>query len=180
MNHHVGQLNKKIKSEEYKERNRKSSKDFTRKSKVGFVKYVLMILNIMKKSVQIEMNNFFKHVLGEAVGVKRQSFADAREKIKDSAFVEIFDLSVGDALELEDADLYNCGSITSRTGYRVSVIDGTTLRLEHGEELEREYGESTPCDGQVFARVSVVYDVLNDFTRLPAGRSATQQSNPLV
>jgi hypothetical protein len=45
----------------------------------------------------------------------------------------------------------------------VSAIDGSTLRLENSEELEREYGLSTPCEGQVFARVSVVYDVLNDF-----------------
>jgi hypothetical protein len=37
------------------------------------------------------------------------------------------------------------------------------LRLENSDELRREYGESTPCAGQVFARVSVVYDVLNDF-----------------
>jgi hypothetical protein len=117
----------------------------------------------MKKSVQIELNNFFKHVLEASIGIKRQSFEDAREKILDSAFTEIFELSVENALDLEDAEFYNNGSITSRIGYRVSVIDGSLLRLENSEELQREYGESTPCEGQVFARGSVVYDVLNDF-----------------
>ena len=156
----IGEL---IKSYAYKVRNRKSQKDFTRESKVGFVKYILMLLNFMKKSVQIEVNKFFRNVLGEVVGVKRQSFDDAREKILDSAFVEIYEVSVEDALELEDADYYKNGSISSREGYRVSVIDGTLLRLENSEELQREYGQSTPSEGQVFARVSVVYDVLNDF-----------------
>ena len=128
-----------IKSYEYKVRNRRSGKDFTRESKVGFVKYVLILLNMMKKSVQIEVNNFFKRVLEAGVGVKRQSFEAARQKISENAFIEIFELSVENAIELEDADYYNAGSITSRTGYRVSVIDGSTLRLENSEELRREY-----------------------------------------
>jgi len=123
----------------------------------------MMILNFMKKSVQIELNNFLKHVLEASIGLRRQSFENAREKILDSAFIEIFELSVENAIEVEDAEFYNNGSITSRTGYRVSLIDGSTLRLENSEELQREYGGSTPCEGQVFARVSVVYDVLNDF-----------------
>jgi len=152
-----------IKSYAYKVRNRKGQKDFTRESKVGFVKYILMVLNFMKKSVQIEVNKFYRNVLGEVIGVKRQSFEDAREKILDSAFVEIYEASVEDAFELEDADYYERGSITSSEGYRVSVIDGTTLKLENSEELKKEYGESTPSEGQTFGRVSVVYDVLNDF-----------------
>ena len=156
-------ISDKIKSYAYKIQNRKRPTDFTRESKLGFVACVLIILNFTKKSVQIEVNNFIKHVLGKAPGVKRQSFENAREKILDSAFVEIYETSVEDALELEDADYYKSGSITSREGYRVSVIDGTTLKLENSEELQREYGESTPCEGQVFARVSAVYDVLNDF-----------------
>ena len=156
-------MSKLIKSYAYKERNRKSSKDFSRESKVGFVKYVMMVLNFMKKSLQAEVNNFIKHVLGESVGIKRQSLSDAREKITDRAFIEIFELSVENAIELEDTDLYSNGSKKSSTGYRVSVIDGSTVRLENSEELQREYGESTPCEGQIFGRVSVVYDVLNDF-----------------
>ena len=60
---HAVLLSNLIKSYEYKVRNRKSAKDFTRNSKVGFVNYVLMLLNFMKKSVQIELNNFFKRVL---------------------------------------------------------------------------------------------------------------------
>ena len=148
-----------LKSYEYKVRNRKSPKDFTKNSKVGFVNYVLLLLNFMKKSAQIELNNFFKRVLGVGVGVKRQSFDDARQKILDSAFIEIFELSVENALEIEDAVYYSCGNLNSSSGYRVSVIDGSTVRLENSEELQREYGQSTPCEGQVFARVSVVYDV---------------------
>ena len=152
-----------INSYEYKIRNRQSSQDFSRESKLGFVKYILMLLNFMKKSLQIEVNTFFKHVLGESVGVKRQSLSDAREKILDSAFMEIYELSAANALALADADLYSGGSLTSRTGYRVSAVDGSLVRLENSEELAREYGSSTPCEGQIFARVSVVYDVLNDF-----------------
>ena len=163
MKKHLGKIAEIIKSYVYKVRNRKKASDFTRKSKLGFVAVMLIVLNFTKKSVQIEVNNFMKHVLGERPEVKRQSFDDARQKILDSAFIEIFEVSVEDAMELEDADLYKGGSITSRTGYRVSVIDGSTLKLENSEELRREYGQSTPCEGQVFARVSVVYDVLNDF-----------------
>ena len=122
-----------------------------------------MIMNMMKKSVQIEINKFYKHVLGEKIGLKRQSFEDARKKIKASAFEEILELSIENAIELEDADLYEGGSVSSRTGYRVSVIDGSLLELENSEELQREYGASTPCEGKVYGRVSVVYDVLNDF-----------------
>jgi len=163
MKKHGVKISERIKSYAYKIENRMNGRDFTRKSKLGFVASVLIILNFAKKSVQIEVNNFIKRVLGKAPGVKRQSFEDSRKKISENAFIEIFEVSVEDALELEDADLYKAGSIISRTGYRVSVIDGSTLKLENSEELCREYGQSTPCEGQVFARVSVVYDVLNDF-----------------
>ena len=163
MKKHTEKISKRIKSYVYKIQNRKKASDFTRKSKLGFVAVVLLILNFTKKSVQIEVNNFVKRILGKTPGIKRQSFEEGREKIKDGAFVEIYEVSVEDAMELEDADLYKNGSITARKGYRVSVIDGSTLKLENSEELQKEYGESTPCEGQVFARVSVVYDVLNDF-----------------
>jgi len=163
MKKHTEKISERIKSYVYKFRNRKKASDFTRKSKLGFVAVVLLILNFTKKSVQIEVNNFVKRILGKIPGVRRQSFEDARQKILDSAFIEIFEVSVEDAFEIEDADYYKNGSMTSRTGYRVSVIDGTTLKLENSAELQREYGETTPCEGQVFARVSTVYDVLNDF-----------------
>ena len=163
MKKHTEKITERIKSYGYKIENRKKPSDFTRRSKIGFVAAVLLILNFTKKSVQIEINNFIKQVLGKKPGVRRQSLDDAREKILDSAFVEIYEVSVEDAIGLEDADYYKAGSITSREGYRISVIDGTTPRLENSEELRREYGESTPCEGQVFARVSLVYDVLNDF-----------------
>ena len=128
---HTEILTNRIKSYEYKARNRKSAKDFTRDSKVGFVKYVLLILNFIKKSVQIEVNNFFKNVIGTSIGLRRQSFEDAREKILDSAFVEIFELSVENALELEDADFYSTGSITSRFGYRVCVFTICVIAVLH-------------------------------------------------
>jgi hypothetical protein len=130
---------------------------------VGFVNYVMMVLNFMKKSVQIEMNNFFKRILELTVGARRQSFDEARKKISEGAFEEIYEMSVTDAMEMEDWEYWNGAKMRTLEGYRITAIDGSLLRLENSKELKREYGQTTPVAGQIFGRVSAAYDLLNDF-----------------
>lgn len=152
----VSQLVKnKIESVDFMHKSRSSEKDFTRTSKLGFVNTISIMLNFFTKSINIELRNFFKNVAETKETVKRQSFDTARRKISYEAVKELFDSTVTAAFLPEDAKLFR--------GYRVFGIDGSTLKLENSEELKNAYGLKAPALDQVFARISALYEITNDF-----------------
>ena len=136
------------------EKSRNNARAFTRKRKLGFVNTVLLSLNFVSRPLGAELNNYFINILREGETVQQQSFSEARQNIKYEAFREIFELSVNEGLAVEDATLYE--------GLRVVAIDGSLVQLKTTQELIERFGGSTPAEGKAFARMSVVYDVLND------------------
>lgn len=130
--------------------------DFSRKRKLDFRSIVGILLNFNKKTTQTEIDIFFNQILNDEEPVSRQAFEKARLKINYTAFLELYKLSVKIGLDPEDSSFLK--------GYRLLGIDGSTLMLEKSEELIEYFGGSTPNKGDVFARISVCYDVLNDFT----------------
>jgi hypothetical protein len=135
--------------------NRLSPKYFSRKGKIGFENTIMMLLNFMKKSNQTEINNFFERIIKSKDAVRKQSFDEAREKISYKAFMALSDTSVKNGLSLIDSILFE--------GFRLLAIDGSTLLLENTEELFNYFGPTTPSKGDVYARISMVIDVLNNF-----------------
>jgi len=138
---------------EYKILHRIRSSDFSRIGKIGFENTVMLMLNFFKKSSFIEIYNFFDRILKVGTTVSRQAFEQAREKISYTAFLQLFNETVNKAISCDDSLCYK--------GYRLLAIDGSTVMLENSKELKEFFGESTPSKGDIFARISMVFDVLN-------------------
>jgi hypothetical protein len=144
-----------IDSLEFKILHRMKSEDFSRKGKLGFTHTMLMMLNFFKKSSSIEIYNYFDRIGKPDEAVSRQAFAQAREKISHTAFKMFFEETVKLGTSVENPRLYKW--------WRLMAIDGSTLMTEKSPELEKYFGPTTPSKGDVFARISMLYDIENGF-----------------
>lgn len=140
---------------EFKVTHRTAAKHFSREGKIGFVNTISMMLNFFKKTPVIEIFNFFDRIAKNNETVSRQAFEQAREKISHTAFVELFDETVKKGLSTVDPFLYK--------GYRLIAVDGSTVMVENSKELKEYFGSSSPSEGDVFARISMLFEVLNGF-----------------
>lgn len=128
---------------------------FTKEGKMGFVNLISFILSLKKKSLQIELDNFFKALPGEECSITKQAFSEARQKISPRAFTILFHAVIKQFYK-DDFKTYR--------GFRLSAIDGTTLELQNTEALRKAYGYAENTTVKVArARVSGLYDVENNF-----------------
>jgi len=134
---------------------------------------VLFLLNLVKGSLQDELDHFFR--LGDTFasrGVTKSAFSQARQKLRATAFVELLDHLVG--------AFYRLGHARRWQGLRVLAIDGSTLALPDEMALELHFGDVARERGErhPLARVAMIYDVLN---RLPiAARIASMDDGELT
>lgn len=130
-------------------------KAFTRERKMGFTKLIAFILNLTRKSLQLELDEFMAVLQDSDISITKQSFSEARLKISPDAFKILFQEIV--------KGFYTATDITTYRGYRLLAIDGTTLELPNTEELRIEFGSATNKFDQIArARVSGLYDVENN------------------
>ena len=115
-------LKSKIMIEDYifKCSNRISPSYFTRSGKMGFKETILFMINMINKSLQIELNNFFEVILKRDKVISKQAFSENRQKISPNAFIELNDGII-------DVIYNECDEYSLWNGYRLSAIDGTTL-----------------------------------------------------
>jgi predicted permease len=78
-------------SEQFKEECRKKSKYFTRKRILTFPVLIGFLLNLLTKSLQIELEKFLKVLKGPAteVSVTKQAFCQARQNFSERAFIRL-------------------------------------------------------------------------------------------
>jgi hypothetical protein len=131
---------------------------------------VAFLLNMLTKTLQVELHRFFKLLAGQtqAVTVSKQAFSQARQKLSEQTF-----LRLGERLVEE---FYTENTYTTWQGYRLIGIDGSTVQLPESEAIRQEFGCSANQYGQgmPLGRVSVAYDVENglsvDAQLAPYGR----------
>ena len=129
---------------------------FKREGKMGFVKLIAFILNSTKKSLQFELDNFFKVIQGTDCSITKQAFSEARQKLSPKAFIILFQAVIQQFYEPNDFKTYR--------GFRLSAIDSSTLELQNTEELRKAYGFAENKTHKIArARVSGLYDVENHF-----------------
>ncbi len=127
---------------------------FSREGKLGFVNIMSFILNIVKKTLQIELDDFFKAIKEEQNRVSKQAFSEARNKIAWEAFEELYRQTVKTAYEANDLSYFE--------GYRLSAIDGTSLAVDNSKELIEYFGSSGRGCQAATARASCLYDLQNN------------------
>lgn len=128
---------------------------FTRPSKkLSFLKVILLILNLPKRSLAIELSDFFESLDESDHICTASAFSQARYKIKWELF--------SDLAKFSSDVFYANKEIKTWNGYRLEGVDGTSLNLVKTEELQSYFGLQTNgrCD-YVQARVVARYDLLN-------------------
>lgn len=139
------------------------SNDFTRKRKQPFGNVLLFMFNLLKKSLVIEIDNFFNHLNSklENNGIQNftsSAFVQKRKKINPVVFKYLSSVIIDN--NYNDSCNKN---IKLFSGFRVLAVDGSKITLPCTDELKKEFGESKNQTNTavVQGRISVLYDVLN-------------------
>lgn len=122
------------------------------------------MMNFLRKSLALEIENFVKHFkffIGNAklTGFSKSAFVQCRNKIQPEVFKHLNHSLITEFYTDNEA------SVKLWKGFRLLSVDGSRMTLPNTEELKNEYGETKnqTSTGVVQARASVLYDVLNHF-----------------
>ena len=143
-----------INSDDYRERNITRQTAFTRNRKLSFPVMIVLLLNFLTRTMQIELDDFFANVLDAGTdSVTKQAFFKARKNILPDAFKELF-------LMTRDMIL-NKNKIKRHKGYRILAIDGSELRLDKNKEIFLPRNHSP--ENKTNAEISLLYDVISHY-----------------
>jgi hypothetical protein len=154
-------LRKFLLSQEFIAKHKTSDRAFTRNRKLPFHLLVCFLLNLIKGSYQSELDRFFQTITRSAIAkrfVTKVAFTKARMKLKFEAFTEL------------NQHLINCFDVSFQPntwhGFRLAVIDGSTVKLPKTKEIIEHFGvwnvrQGDPCP---MARISQLFDPLNKMT----------------
>jgi len=134
-----------------------SSKDFCRKRLLCFKTIILLITNTLKRSLSIEINDFFEY-FSKGTTCSKQAFSKRRRKLKPEFFYYWNE-------KLTESFYLEYGEKSARwKGFTLLAVDGSTMSLPPTEEVKEMYGCTTNQrgEGASIARVCVLYDVLNN------------------
>lgn len=160
----IEQLKSRLFSNDFTARYRQQEKDFTRKRCLTFVVIVIFLLNLLKRSQQDELDEFFKLLNGTDVAVRivtKSALTQARKKLKYEAFVELN--------QVQTAYFYQFLKPQTWNGRRLVAVDGSTVQVPNTPENLAHFGAWQPARGGPcpMARVSQMFDVLNAITLDP-------------
>jgi len=145
----------------FMKQHRLNEKAFSRERTLTFVVVIVFLLNMLKRALQDELDEFYKTITGEEFAsrkVSKSAFSQARKKLKHSAFIELNQEQGGYFYEHYEAKKWH--------GYRLLAIDGSMADLPNTAELRDHFGYWQPAAGGqcAKARVSQLFDVLNKVT----------------
>lgn len=143
-----------VHTEDFKNAYRVRVRDFTRSCTFTFDRTTLLIINLMRRSLQAELNEIFKYVIPLDTAATKQAFSLARRKLLPTAFIELNNVLVKEIYKRH---------FKTFIGYRLVVIDGSTLQLPEGADINTTYGECSNQKGAAMnmAKISHAYDPLN-------------------
>jgi hypothetical protein len=139
----------------------RSKQDFTRERKLTFTRVVVFITNLVKKSLSIELVDFFDRLIkyGSTItdSCSKSAFSQSRKKLK-SVFFEDFNKEL-----VKEYYSDNDERVKRWSGFRLIGIDGSTMYLIDKEDVKEEFGVQRNQSVEVpMARVMCGYDVLNN------------------
>lgn len=135
-----------------------SETDFTRERKLTFNRTSLLIINMPKRSLAIEVQEFFQNCIDSSINCTKAAFTIQRKKIK-ATFFEALNK------QFSDSFYHHCGEKVKKwKGFLVIAVDGSSACLFNKESVVSHFGcgknhlTQTPL-----AKVIKFYDVLNKF-----------------
>jgi len=151
-------LNKIIVSENFLSRHRRSPKDFVRERLLPFPNMIFFLMNMIKGSLQDELDYFFKALRAEEISIRtvtKGAFTKARKKLSHQAFIELGRNLV--------SFFYTHFPCRKWKGFRLLAIDGSTGKVPRTKEVADHFGAWNPAKGDAcpVARISQLFDALN-------------------
>lgn len=130
--------------------------NFIRDRVLNFPVLVLFLINLVKKTLQVSLNEFCSAI--DILNVTKQAFSKARKKLSFNAFI----LMNNKLLE----EFYSDNVIKTWQGFRLLAVDGSDIQLPQNEELKATFSTANNQTGEtlVMAKISYAYDVLNLIT----------------
>ncbi|MBM7573745.1 hypothetical protein JOC48_004348 [Aquibacillus albus] len=113
------------------------------------------MLNFVKKSLQIELDDYFELLGKNTKSISKQAFSEARKKIKPEAFIKLFDTIV---------DWYYKEIPWKKfMGYRIFAIDASILEINNSIRLRDAFDVSKGSSLELArAMASCIYDIENN------------------
>ena len=170
-------LNKSIFSEDFLSRHRRSEKDFVRDRLLPFHNMILFLMNLVKGSLQDELDYFFKAIHAEEIStrmVTKSAFSKARKKLHYQAFIELSRSLV--------SFFYDHFPCRTWKGFRILAIGGSTVKVPRTTDCAEHFGTWNPAKGEAcpVARISNLFDVLNGIAVDALIRPKEQGERPLA
>lgn len=137
-----------------------SDQDFVRNRKLPFSKLVLVIIKLCKKTLSIELENFFEEMGGD-LPCSVSAFCQQRFKLK-PAFFNCWNRLLQTSFYLH----YGKG-VKRWKDYRIVAGDGSSISLVNTPSLSNYFGgQSNQNTNFVLAKTFYYYDVLNELILL--------------
>lgn len=136
-----------------------SPTSFIRDRKLNFCTVSFLVLSMLKKSLNIELQHFFDTQNGTGLmPCSKSAFCQQRQKISSSWFKFLIDYI--------SRLFYEHQSIVKRwKGYKIISVDGSAAFLVNNKEVQNYYqGAVNQHGGYALARYMKMYDVLNGIT----------------
>lgn len=117
---------------------------------------VYFLLHLVRQTLQLELDRFMENQ--DLPSVSKQAFSEARHKLSPEVLIESNRLLV--------SEFYTDNEVQTWQGYLLLSADGSTVTLPNSEELQKCFPTQGNQHGAVqpLARISVLYDLLNDIT----------------
>lgn len=138
--------------------------DFTRNRKQPFLSTLLLMINQLRKSLAIEIDGFVRYfndkLSAEVSHFTSSAFIQNRKKVNPEVFKHLSSVIIKNFYTADNDELRLLG------GLRVLACDGSIITLPFTNELKERYGvvKNVATLDIVQAKVSVLYDVLNELT----------------
>lgn len=139
---------------------RTKSTYFTRQgenNKLPFAPMIWFCLYFVKKTLQLELNDFFQQLRPGDISISKQGFSQARQKLSPTAFIKLTDAVI--------TWFYEGGVPNTFHGYRLLAIDGSVLQLNNVPSLRGAFG-AAGNEKRTYPRAyaAVLYDLENKLT----------------
>ena len=132
--------------------------DFSRERVLTFKRVVGLLINMPKRSLSIEVREFFANLSGDET-CNKSAFCMQRGKLKPSFFQEWLALFV-------KLFYHHYGDKVQRwRGFLIQAVDGSTTYLVNKQEVIEHFGtQDNQFTSIPMAQVVQIHDVLNDIT----------------
>lgn len=136
---------------------------FIRNRKLPFELLILSMLNILRRTIALELHSFFNYLKLKfdkpLINISSSAFTQSRQKLSPDIFIGMNDILINEFYSDNEKRVKLFGN------HRLLSIDGSTIMLPYSEPLKEIYGvlnNQKKTDDVIIARVSVLYDVLNE------------------